>query len=132
MVKIWDVTTGTEVMTLLDPVSAGSVCFSPNGKTIACGGPSGITLLESEVPADGYEARRTGAAARELVDELYKEHNLYSKVINKLKTDESLDKSVRKIALQIANARLWEDAEKFKKQSSESPDLEEDTAEQKD
>jgi len=112
MVKIWDVATGTEVMTLRDPVGAGSVRFSPNGKTIACGGPNGITLLESEVPDEGFEPRRTGAAAKTLVDEMYQKLNLYSKVIEELKADETLDESVRKVALQIANARLWGDEEK--------------------
>jgi len=34
-------------------------------------------------------------------------------VIDKLKADETLDESVRKVALQIANTRLWEDAEKL-------------------
>jgi len=43
---------------------------------------------------------------------LQEEHGLYSKVIEELKTDERLDESVRKLALQIANARLWEDEEK--------------------
>ena len=104
----------------------------PDGKTIAISSDNGINLLESKVPVDGYELRRNGKAALKLVDELYEKHDLYSEVINKLKADETLDKSVRKIALQIANARQWEDAEKLKKQSSESADLEEDTAEQKD
>ena len=111
MVKIWDVATGAEIATLRDPMDAGSAHFSPSGKTIVCSGPSGITLLESEVPADGYKARRNGKTASEVVDGLYKEHGLYSEVINKLKADETLDEAVRKIALQIANARLWEDGE---------------------
>ncbi len=109
MVKLWDISTGTEVMSW--PQFRGSATFSPNGKTIAIAGEGGITLLESEVPADGYESRRTGAAARKVVDELYKEHGLYSEVIDKLKADKVLSKSLRKIALQIANARLWEDEE---------------------
>lgn len=57
--------------------------------------------------------RRTGAAARKLVDELYEEHGSYSQVIDKLKADESIDESVCKVELQIANARLWEDKEKL-------------------
>ncbi len=66
------------------------------------------------MPTDGYEPRRTGAAARKLVDKLHEEHGLYSKVIDKLKANETLDESACKVALQIANARLWEDAEKLK------------------
>ncbi len=46
------------------------------------------------------------------MDKLHEEHGLYSKVIDKLKADEALEESVRKVALQIANARLWEDEEK--------------------
>jgi WD40 repeat protein len=105
-VKLWDVSTGTEVMSF---GAAGLVSISPDGKTIAIGKAGGITLLESEAPADGYENRRIGAAARKVVDELHEEHGLYSKVIDKLNADETFDESVRKVALQIANANLWED-----------------------
>jgi WD40 repeat protein len=108
-VKLWDVSTGTEVMSF----EAGMlVAISPDGKTIAIAKAGGITLLESEVPADGYEPRRTGVAAREVVNRLHDEYGLYSEVIEKLKADEMLDESVCKVALQIANARLWEDTEK--------------------
>jgi hypothetical protein len=55
--------------------------------------------------------------AKTIVDELYEEYGFYSQVIDKLKLDNTLDEAVRKVALQIANARLWEDAEKRKKQS---------------
>lgn len=110
MVKLWDVSTGTEVMSIRQ--FRGSAAFSPDGKTIAIAGESGIRLLESEVPADGYESRRAGTIAQRLVSELHEEHGLYSKVIEKLKSDETLDEYLRKVALQIANARLWEDTEK--------------------
>jgi len=46
------------------------------------------------------------------VDELYKETGFYCEVIGKLKADQALEDSVRKIALQIVNARFWEDGEK--------------------
>ena len=42
-----------------------------------------------------------------LVDELYEEHGS-DQVIDKLKADKTLDESVRKVALQLANTRLWE------------------------
>jgi len=71
-----------------------------------------VGLWESEPPVDDYGARRTGVAARKLVDKLREEHGLYSEVIDKLKADGTLDDSVHKVALQIANARLWEDEEK--------------------
>ena len=47
------------------------------------------------------------------MDELHKELSLYSKVIDKLNADETLEESIRRVALQIANARLWEDEEKI-------------------
>ena len=97
-----------------------SIEFSPDGKTIAIGSSSGITLLESEVPAGGYEPRRTTAAARGIVDELFEKHGLYQKVIDELKADETLDEAMQKVALQIANSRLWEDAEKLKEENQES------------
>ena len=61
--------------------------------------------------AAGYGPRQIVKRARETLDKLYEEHGLYSEVINKLKANQTLEESVRKIALQIANARLWEDEE---------------------
>ena len=52
-------------------------------------------------------------------------------MINKLKADKMLDEPVRKVALQIANCRRWEYAEKLKKQSGNSAVSEDATAEQK-
>ncbi|MHC4439781.1 MAG: hypothetical protein ACYS3S_20685 [Planctomycetota bacterium] len=106
MTKIWDVSTGTEVMSLQ---GVELVAVSPDGKTIAVTDKDSITLLESEASADGYESRRIGAAAREAVKKLHDELGLYTKVIEELQADEALGESVRKIALQIANTRLWED-----------------------
>jgi len=114
-VKVWDSAAGTELMTLVVGLESdiSSVAFSPDGKTIAAGSfDDRIRLWESTTPSGGYEARRTGAAAKKLVDELYEEHGLYSLVIDELKADATLDESVRKVALEIASARLWEDGEK--------------------
>jgi WD40 repeat protein len=52
MVRLWDVTTATEVMILReqgieDRPDLPVVAFSPDGKTIAIGGSTGITFLES-------------------------------------------------------------------------------------
>ena len=76
-------------------------------------------MLESEAPVDGYEPRRNGKAAKKVVDELYKKYVFYQQVIDKLNTDKMLDEAVRKITLQIANVRLWEDTEKQKEQSQD-------------
>ena len=45
-----------------------------------------------------------------VVAELREEHGSYHEVIETLKRKGALDESIRKVALQIANARLWEDA----------------------
>jgi Tol biopolymer transport system component len=114
-VKVWDSTTGAELMTLREHSDRiWSVAFSPDGKTIAAGTETdddSIKLWESVVPPGGYEARGVGSAAKKLVDELREELGLYATVIDKLKSDTTLEESVLKVALQIANARLWEDAE---------------------
>ena len=116
-VKVWDSATGAELMTLREHSDRiWSVAFSPDGKTIAAGteeaGDDSIRLWESAAPPGGYEARGVGSAAKKLVDELREELGLYATVIDKLKADQTLEESVRKVALQIANARLWEDEEK--------------------
>ena len=48
-----------------------------------------------------------------------------------LHADKALAEPVRKVALQIANSRRWEDAEKLKKQSPESASPEEVAAKEK-
>lgn len=53
------------------------------------------------------------------VDELQKEQRLYSKVIDNLKIDETLETPVRKKTLQIANACLWEDEGKEEEKTEE-------------
>jgi tetratricopeptide (TPR) repeat protein len=113
MVKVWDVATGMEVMTLRGYGLA--IAFSPDGKIIA----SGTTLLEAAAPPNGYGPRRTGAAARKLVDELYEEYGFYEEVIDKLNTDKTLAEPVRKVALQIATARLWEEEGPINQESKE-------------
>ena len=116
-IKIWDAQTGVEVMNLSgnDPWLK-SIRFSPDGDyLVSCGMNQPIRLWESNDPSGGYAPRRTAETARRAVDELYKEQSLYSKVIDKLKSDRSLDEPVHKVALQIANARLWEDKEKPEK-----------------
>ena len=118
---VWDMETGTEVITLRghNDGSLSSVAISPDGKTIAGGGDGEIILWESAAQTDGYEPRKARIAARKLVDELHGEQGRYSEVIDKLKADETLDESVRKIALQIANSRKIEDEEKKEESTSD-------------
>ena len=119
-VKVWDSSTGGELLTLRAEFAVMCVAFSPDGKSIA-GGTAGksIVLWDSAAPAGGYEPRKTTEVAREIVDELYVKLSLYHDVIDKLKADKALDESVRKVALQITNSRKYEDAEWLAKEGWE-------------
>ena len=126
-VKVWDVTTGTQLMTLPGHTSwISSVAISTDDKTIATGDSRGnVILWESSLPANSHGARLNSRVAQEVVDKLYERHGLYTEVIDKLKGDSALDEAVRTLALRIAHARRWQDAEKHKKDSWEvvsSPD----------
>jgi hypothetical protein len=115
-IRLWDVTTGTELLTLRAESAVAHVAFSPDGKTISSFTWAGtIVLYESTIPTDGYRPRLTTNIAKKVVDELYQKYNLYYEVVDKLQSDKTLDESVCKIALQIANSRLWEDTEKLAK-----------------
>jgi len=109
-VRVWDSSTGDELLMLPVESRVNCVAFSPDGKAIA-GGTRGrpIMLWESTAPAGGYGPRKTTAAARRIVDELYEKHGLYSKVMSEMESNKTLDESVRKVALQIANSRKIED-----------------------
>jgi WD40 repeat protein len=117
-VRIWDAATGLELQTLRVHGVVWDLSFSPDGRTLATASQTvrgtgyTITLYKSAAPAG---PRRTRADSSMLVDELYEEHGSYSQVIDKLKADETLKEPVRKVALQITNARLWEDKEKSQK-----------------
>jgi len=118
-IKVWDSATGAELMTFVfkDP---SSIAFSPDGKTIAAGSwdyDNNIKFWESTTPAGGYEPRWNVEATRKVVDDLYKETGFYSEVIDKLNADKMLDESVRKMALQIAKARMWGAAKKLGRES---------------
>lgn len=118
-VNIWDADTGAELMNLYgDSPYIRSVMFSPDGKTICVGGYTGdIALWESDGPAGGYERRDIANSARKFVDKLHKERSLYGDVISSLVNDSMVDESVRKVAVQIVKARLWEDVEKLRAQA---------------
>jgi WD40 repeat protein/serine/threonine protein kinase len=112
-IKIWDAGTGLELVDLYeDPTHIiRSVVFSPDGKSICIGSDAGgIILLESVEPAVGHEARRIWNSANRLVDELYEEHELYEDVISRLRDDDTIVEAIRSKALDIANARLAQDA----------------------
>ena len=120
---MWDAATGTELISLPAGAFVSSVAFSPNGKIVAAGATNiveaGTVLWESAPPVGGYELRKNGEAARKIVDELYQKWGFYYDVIDKLNIDKTLAEPIRKLSLQIANSRKWEDAEKLKKESRE-------------
>jgi WD40 repeat protein len=116
--KLWSAVTGTELLTLLAGPGVSAVAFSPNGKTISAGTlDNAILLWESTEPAGGYGSRWLGAAATKLVDERYQKLVFYHDVIDYLQDDAILDSDVRRLALQIANSRKWEDADKLRKET---------------
>ncbi len=120
-IKVWDSATGAELMTFVFK-NPSSIAFSPDGKTIAAGiydYDNNIKLWESTTPAGGYEPRWNAEATRKVVDEVYEEYGFYYKVIDKLNADNTLAEPIRKLALQVANSRLREDARKLSEQSFE-------------
>jgi len=119
-VRVWDAATGAELLTLHVNPGFNDVLFSPDGRTIAGSTfADAIILWESAAPAGGYGPRRTTEAARKIVDKLYEEHGFYYEVINKIFSDNVLDKSIQKLALQIANSRRCEDVDKLNNESRE-------------
>ncbi|MBN2269054.1 MAG: protein kinase [Sedimentisphaerales bacterium] len=119
-ISVWDSATGGELMTLEVPIDGTySSALSPDGRTIAVGGIGGIVLWETTKPAGGYGPRKNSDAARKIIDEMYQKHGYYYEVIDRLQTDKTLDEPVRKVALQIANSRKWEDADKLNGESWE-------------
>jgi tetratricopeptide (TPR) repeat protein len=106
-------------LTLRAASGVTTVEFSPDGKTIAAGTfDDSVVLWESAAPASGRE-RQNGETARKIVDELYQKHSYYYEVIDKLQADKALDEPTRKLALQIANSRKAEDAEKLMREIEE-------------
>jgi WD40 repeat protein len=113
-VRVWDAETGAELLTLRAGFSVLDVSFSPDGKTIAGSlFDHTITLWESVPPPRGSNKRKDGEAARKIVDELQQRHGWYREVISQLLQDATLGPAVRKLAIQIANSRKWEDTEKI-------------------
>jgi WD40 repeat protein/tRNA A-37 threonylcarbamoyl transferase component Bud32 len=111
-VKVWGIPAGTELVALVPQLDVYDVAFSPDGSTITALCTDGVILWETAEPSGGYELRDTGQSARRLTAEVYKKHGLWRDVIKELQADKTLDEPVRKLALQIANCRKWEDARK--------------------
>jgi WD40 repeat protein/serine/threonine protein kinase/tetratricopeptide (TPR) repeat protein len=120
MVKVWDWASGQELMVI--PGSAGIYvgALSTDGQTIAAGGEDGsIVLLRCRTLPEEYELRQTVERAQDVVDQLHRERVFYHEVIDKLNSDVTLEGPVRRVALQIAEARRWEDTDKLRTESRE-------------
>ena len=116
--RVWDAATGAELLALRAGFSVIDVEFSPDGKTIAGAlFDHTIALWESVPPPSGFDQRKNGEAARKIVDELHEKHGLYREVISQLQHNVTPDPAVRKLAMQIANCRKWEDGEKLRKEA---------------
>jgi WD40 repeat protein len=111
-VKVWDVPTGTELVALVPQLDVYDVAFSLDGRTIAALCTDGVILWETAEPTGGYGLRETGQMARRRTAEAYEKHGNWRDTITELRADKTLDEPVRKLALQVANARKWEDARK--------------------
>jgi len=117
-IRVWDAATGAELLTLRAGFGVLDVAFSPDGKAIAGGlFDHTIALWESDSPPGGYERRKSGAAARTTVDELYRKHGFYHEVISQLQYNVTIDSTVRRLSLQIASSRKWEDAYKLRREA---------------
>ncbi len=113
--RVWDVATGAELLSLPCDSDVTRAAFNANGTAVAVATGAGAVLLwESGAPAGGYEPRETGHNATQLVDKLYRRYGLYHDVIDDLSADKTLDRSVRRLALQVTNSRKWEDADKLR------------------
>ncbi len=115
--NLWDATTGVELLALHADSSIFDVAFSPDGKTVAAGtGGGDLMLWESTGPAGGYELRRNAETARRLVEKLYSKCESYRDVVSHLQNDGTFDLEVRRLAIQMANSRKWEDAETLRRE----------------
>ncbi len=126
MVKVWDWASGQELMVMSGSAGIFVGALSTDGQTFAAGGTDGsIILRQCKTLSEERELRQIAERARAAVDQLQRQHAFYYEVIDKLKSDTTLEESVRRVALQIANARRWEDGDKLRKESREvtnSPD----------
>jgi WD40 repeat protein/tRNA A-37 threonylcarbamoyl transferase component Bud32 len=111
-VKVWDIPAGTELAALVPQLDVYDVAFSPDGRTLTALCMDGVILWETAEPSGGYELRQAGQRARRRTAEAYEKHGHWRDAIEELRADTKLEEPVRKLALQIANSRKWEDARK--------------------
>jgi WD40 repeat protein/serine/threonine protein kinase len=120
MVKVWDWASGQELMVMSDNASIYIGALSTDGQIFATGGTDGsIVLRQCKTLREDYELRQITERARAVVDQLHRENAFYHEVVARLNNDTTIEGSVRRVALQIADARRWEDTDKLRKESRE-------------
>ncbi|MHC4464198.1 MAG: hypothetical protein ACYS30_22625, partial [Planctomycetota bacterium] len=119
-IKVLDLATGQELTVMGGDTGIRSGALSPDERVFAAGCEDGsIVLWQRAAPSEGYGPRQTTEKARAVVEQLHSEQAFYHKVIDKLNSDTALTTQVRQVALQIANSRRWEDADKLIEKSWE-------------
>jgi len=116
-VRLWDYATGAELVILGAGSGSLDVAFSPDGQTIAAASGGSLVLWQSTAPAGGYEPLRNAETARKLMERLRTKCESYHEVISLLQKDETLDSSVCRLAIQMADSRRWEDADKLSREA---------------
>ena len=108
-VHVWDTTSGLELLTLFCD-QPRYVTFNPDGSTIAAVCREGIILWETKEPVGGLGKRRNAQSVRQLVQRLYQKYGTYQDVMDQLSGDDTIDESVREMALQIVDSRMPQEA----------------------
>ena len=105
-IKLWDPETGDDVFTLRGHTSGVvSLAISGDGRQIVSGSiDCTARVWSSEPPATEVDRVRRRAAV-DLVQSLFETHLLKSEVLASLQSDRTLDDSLRKVALEVANRR---------------------------
>ncbi|MHC4539384.1 MAG: protein kinase domain-containing protein [Planctomycetota bacterium] len=120
MVKVWDWAGGQELMVMPGSPGVWVGALSADDQIFAAGGMDGsIVLHRRETLPEQYEPRQIAERAREVVNRLHSEYAFYHEVVKRLVNDATLAGSVRRVALQIADARRWEDTDKLRTESWE-------------
>ena len=110
-VWLWDPASGQEVAHLPGHTSyIWSLAFSPDGKTLVSGsGDSTVRLWDTEPLRVRYQARREAAALRpeaeRLVEQLGRQKNDASAVVEALRADGALSEPLRQAALRAVLRR---------------------------
>ena len=112
-VKLWDAATGQPVLTLFGQASLGrGVAFGPDGRCLAAAVGENIKLWDATPPSPELQTIRDAA---ELVEFLFGQPLPAPEVLDRIRSNPSLDAEVRRRALELAEAHgelLYEEAER--------------------